>query len=205
MDNTSTSAAGAPTEALTELMLEVFRLNGQLLTSGDRLVADIGLTSARWQVLGAIALAGNRLPVAHIARNMGLTRQAVQRVVNELAAAGLVEFASNPYHRRSHLVVLTAQGTDAYRAAMDRQTPWASQLAQPLGEHEIRLATRVLRTLVQRLEPSSDDGPPPTRSIKKGESHHGPTDRNGSQRESDATTRGRRRTSAAGEQIRRRR
>src|SRR5712692_10354297 len=87
MDSTSTSAPIARTGALTELMLEVFRLNGRLLTSGDRLVADIGLTSARWQVLGAVALAGNRLPVAHIPRNMGLTRQAVQRTVNELAAA----------------------------------------------------------------------------------------------------------------------
>jgi DNA-binding MarR family transcriptional regulator len=160
MDSTSTSAP-IRSEALTELVLEVFRLNGRLLTSGDRLVADMGLTSARWQVLGAIALAGNRLPVAHIARNMGLTRQAVQRVVNELAAAGFVDFGPNPYHRRAHLVVLTAQGSNAYRAVMHRQVPWASRLAQGLDEHEIRLATRVLRTLVQRLEPSSADGPPP--------------------------------------------
>jgi DNA-binding MarR family transcriptional regulator len=186
-------------------MLEVFRLNGRLLASGDRLVAALGLTSARWQVLGAISLGGNRLPVAHIARNMGLTRQAVQRVVNELAAAGLVDFAPNPYHRRAHLVVLTAQGSDAYRAAMDRQAPWARQLARELDEQEIRLATQVLRTLVQALEPSSSDGPLPIRSIKKGESDRGPTDRNGSQRESEPTTGGRRRTGAAGEQIRRRR
>src|SRR5260221_10621052 len=97
MDSTSTPVAVPRTHALTELMLEVFRLNGRLLASGDRLVAALGLTSARWQVLGAISLGGNRLPVAHIARNMGLTRQAVQRVVNELAAAGLVDFPPNPY------------------------------------------------------------------------------------------------------------
>src|SRR5712691_7823470 len=194
MDSTSTSVPIGRTEALTELMLEVFRLNGRLLTSGDRLVADIELTSARWQVLGAIALAGNRLPVAHIARNMGLTRQAVQRVVNELAAAGLVDFAPNPYHRRAHLVVLTTQGSDTYRAAMDRQAPWATQLAEALDEHKIRLAKRVLRTLAERLEPSSADGLPPTGSIKKGEFHRGPTDRNGSQRDSAPPTGGRRRT-----------
>src|SRR5712691_10630849 len=205
MDSMSTSVPDTRAEALTELMLEVLRLNGRLLASGDRLVADIGLTSARWQVLGAVALAGNRLPVAHIARNMGLTRQAVQRTVNELAAAGLVDFAPNPYHRRAHLVVLTASGSDAYRAAMDRQAPWASQLAQALDEHKIRLATRALRTLVQRLEPGSAAGSQPTRSIKKGESHRGPTDRNGSQRESDPTAARRRRTGAAGEQVRRRR
>jgi DNA-binding MarR family transcriptional regulator len=184
MDSMLTSAQTARTEALTELMLEVFRLNGRLLLSGDRLVADIGLTSARWQVLGAIALAGSRLPVAHVARDMGLTRQAVQRVVNELAAAGLVEFAPNPYHRRAHLVVLTPQGNEAYRAAMERQAPWANQLAHALDEHEIRLAVRVLRTFVQQFEPGSAELPQPTRSVKKGATPHGPDDRNGSQHQS---------------------
>jgi hypothetical protein len=58
-------------KAMTELILETFRLNGRLLAAGDALVADVGLTSARWQVLGAIALAPVPQPVAHIARNMG--------------------------------------------------------------------------------------------------------------------------------------
>jgi hypothetical protein len=39
---------------ITDLILETFRLNGELLTAGDRLVADLSLTSARWQVLGAV-------------------------------------------------------------------------------------------------------------------------------------------------------
>ncbi len=34
-------------DALTALVLEIFRLNGALLVHGDRLVGDIGLTSAR--------------------------------------------------------------------------------------------------------------------------------------------------------------
>jgi len=96
--------------AVTALILEVFRLNGHLLTAGDRLTQEIGLTSARWQVLGAIALAGAPQPVANLARTMGLTRQAVQRTANELSAAGLVEFAPNPHHQRAKLVVLTRKG-----------------------------------------------------------------------------------------------
>ncbi|RUV46514.1 MarR family transcriptional regulator, partial [Mesorhizobium sp. M7A.F.Ca.MR.228.00.0.0] len=38
--------------ALTDLILDLFRLSSRMLTSGDRLVADLGLTSARWQILG---------------------------------------------------------------------------------------------------------------------------------------------------------
>jgi DNA-binding MarR family transcriptional regulator len=138
--------------AVTEFVLEIFRLNGRLLVSGDRLVADVGLTSARWQVLGAIVLARSELPVAHIARNMGLARQSVQRVVNELVADGLVEFAPNPHHRRASLVRLTDAGMAAYRAATARQVPWADDLAAGLDLDDIQVALRVARELVRRLE-----------------------------------------------------
>ncbi|TIW72492.1 MAG: MarR family transcriptional regulator, partial [Mesorhizobium sp.] len=41
-------------KALSDLILDLFRLNSRISAAGDRLVADLGLTSARWQVLGAI-------------------------------------------------------------------------------------------------------------------------------------------------------
>src|SRR6516165_11056427 len=111
--------------AITDFVLETFRLNGCLLASGDALVADLGLTSARWQVLGAAALSPAPVSVAQIARNMGLTRQAVQRLANEMAADGLVRFAPNPHHQRAKLVLLTAAGKTAFAAAMKRQAAWA--------------------------------------------------------------------------------
>jgi len=55
---------------ITDLVLEVFRLNGRLIMAGDALVARIGLTSARWQVLGAIALDTGPAPVVRIADAM---------------------------------------------------------------------------------------------------------------------------------------
>src|SRR6476469_7529143 len=113
--------------AITELIVEVFRLNGGLLDAGDGLVGDIGLSSARWQVLGAIAAAVAPLPVAHIARNMGLTRQAVQRLANDLERDGLVRFATNPHHERAKLVLLTEAGSGAFETAMRRQAPWAER------------------------------------------------------------------------------
>ncbi|MCP4327470.1 MAG: MarR family transcriptional regulator [Alphaproteobacteria bacterium] len=143
------SLAGA---AATALFLETFRLNGLLVAAGDRLTADIGLTSARWQVIGAIALAGRPLTVSQIARNMGRARQSVQRVANELQAAGLVAFAINPDHRRAKLVRLTDRGAAAYRAAMARQVPWVNGLAQGLEPEAINAALRIARALRERLE-----------------------------------------------------
>jgi DNA-binding MarR family transcriptional regulator len=74
-------ASGAG-RGLTELMLEVFRLNGRLLTAGDRLARPFGQTSARWQILGA--LEAEPRTVSDIARIMGLTRQSVQRTADRL-------------------------------------------------------------------------------------------------------------------------
>ncbi len=136
---------------MTELILEVFRLNGELLAAGDDLVGDIGLTSARWQVLGAIDLSPVPLPVAHIARNMGLTRQSVQRLVDEMEEDGLVEHADNPHHRRAKLVLLTGKGEIAFRTAMARQEGWAENLAAGLGPDAIPAASATLRALRQRL------------------------------------------------------
>ena len=145
-------------DAVTQLVLETFRLNGCLLVAGDALVADVGLTSARWQVLGAVALSPVPLPVAHVARNMGLTRQAVQRLANEMARDGLVRFGPNPHHRRARLVLLTARGEAAYAAATRRQGPWASSLADGLSIKRIEAATATLRTIRQRLEDRPKQG-----------------------------------------------
>ncbi len=139
-------------DVMTDLVLETFRLNGRLLAAGDALVAGIGLTSARWQVLGAVALSPVPMPVAHIARNMGLTRQAVRRLVNEMEGRGLVSFGPNPHHQRAKLVLLTPRGKAAYDAAMERQGPWASRLADGLDAKRIEAATAILRSIRRRLE-----------------------------------------------------
>jgi DNA-binding MarR family transcriptional regulator len=144
-------------DAITELVLETFRLNGRLLASGDALVADLGLSSARWQVLGAMALSPVPLSVAQIARNMGLTRQAVQRLANEMEADGLLRFAPNPHHQRAKLVLLTAAGKTAFAAAMKRQAAWAAGLGKGFAVRDIATAATTLRIIRQRLENGTDN------------------------------------------------
>lgn len=137
---------------MTDLVLETFRLNGRLLTSGDRLVEPLGLSSARWQVLGAIHYADGPQPVAWLARSMGLARQGVQRITNELEKEGLVSFAPNPNHRRAHLVLLTEKGQEVYAAAERRQTEWVNGLSRDFDLKEIEAALSVMTTMRARLE-----------------------------------------------------
>lgn len=144
--------------AVSELIVSVFRLNGRLLAAGDRLVADFGLTSARWQVLGAIALSPVPEPVARLARNMGLKRQGVQRIVRELVAEEFVELKDNPHHRSAKLVVMTDKGRQAYYAALRAQAPWVNMLGNDVDPESIEEASRILDRLRQRLERPSWDG-----------------------------------------------
>ncbi len=138
-------------KALTDFILEVFRLNGRLLVSGDRVVARLGLTSARWQVLGAVAFAPHPQPVSWLARDMGLNRQGVQRIINEMKEEGLIDFAPNPHHKRAHLVVLSRAGRAAFDAASQVQTPWVNALAEGIAEQDINAAVRTAALVRKRL------------------------------------------------------
>lgn len=138
-------------EAVTGLILRVFRANGALLQAGDRLVAPVGLTSARWQLANAIDCAAEPQSVAQLARELGVSRQAVQRIANDLAAAGLVTYRPNPRHKRAQLLELTAAGSEAFHAGMMLQRPWAARLGQGLEREQVEGACAVLDALVSML------------------------------------------------------
>jgi DNA-binding MarR family transcriptional regulator len=156
-------------EAATELILSTFRANGLLLDAGDLLSADEGLTSSRWQVLGAVVLAERPITVPQIARRMGLTRQSVHATVDRLVRDGLLELAPNADHRRSALVRQTKRGVTTYEAIDARQVAWVNRLARGIARSKIDTAVRVLEEISRRLEDDRGDEPntafrPPARS-----------------------------------------
>ena len=155
MSNTKWTKEG---EAATSLFLDVFKLNGRLLHAGDRLVCELGLTSARWQVLGAIAYAEHPASVAWHARNMGLHRQGIQRIVNELNREGIVKFEPNPHHKRAHLVRLTPKGQKLFEDAICLQIPWVNALSEGIAEKDIATTRKVIGLLKARLEAEIENG-----------------------------------------------
>ncbi|HEY3188173.1 MAG TPA: MarR family transcriptional regulator [Solirubrobacteraceae bacterium] len=143
------TAAG---DAATDVVLHTFRANGRFLAAGDLLAAHEGLTSARWQVLGALALEDRPLTVPQIARRMGLTRQSLQASVDRLVRDALVEAVENPDHRRSPLIRLTDLGREKYAALERRQLAWINELAAGLDVSELATTARVLEQMSSRLE-----------------------------------------------------
>lgn len=138
-------------ELLTDVILAVFRVNGSLLESGDRLVEPLGLTSARWQVVGAIALAGEPLTAPQIGAAMGITRQGVQKQLNALLSEGLIEKCPNPKHERSVLYALSKEGKRIYSEAEKLQAEWSKDLAKGLTVDDLQITRRVLELIDRRL------------------------------------------------------
>lgn len=135
-----------------DVLREAIRLGGPLAASADALVADLGITGARHFVLSALAGLETPEPVARLARNLGLSRQNVQRIVNELATDRLVRFEDNPHHKRAKLIILTARGRKVWEDAEKRQVPWANLLVTGLTQDQMAGALHVLRTLRARLQ-----------------------------------------------------
>ncbi|WP_329266034.1 MarR family winged helix-turn-helix transcriptional regulator [Streptomyces pseudovenezuelae] len=143
-------------ELLSRGALGVFRLNGQFLAVADELAEPAGLTAAWWQVLGAVL--PEPLPVAGIAREMGITRQSVQRIADLLVARGLAAYRPNPAHRRAKLLAPTEEGRAAVRRIDPGHAALADRLAEAFGEAELAEAVGVLERLSKVLDQISTDG-----------------------------------------------
>jgi DNA-binding MarR family transcriptional regulator len=137
-------------EAVTQLILETFRLNGAMLETGNRITEPYGLTSARWQVMGAVQLASQPLTVAQIARRMGLARQGVRRIVKDLIDLDMIYTESNLDHKRSPLLSLTDKGNEVLASIDKAQAEWVNQLAEGLSKRQINAALKILQTVRER-------------------------------------------------------
>ena len=135
-----------------DLVLSLFRLNGLLIAEGDDMTEALGLTSARWKVIGVIALSNSGLTVPGIARVLGQSRQAVQRITDVMATDGLLSYQSNPKHKRSVLVVLTEEGKTAYKDLRDVQDPWAIHNTEDIPIEQLDVGLRLVRRLIQKFD-----------------------------------------------------
>ena len=137
-------------DLLSGLAITVFRLNGQVLGVAEDLARPVGLTAAWWQVLGAVL--GEPLPVAGIARAMGITRQSVQRIADLLVDKGLAEYVPNPAHRRAKLLRPTDAGMRAVHRIDPAHAVVAGRLVAELGLEETRRTLDALTRLSRALD-----------------------------------------------------
>ena len=154
------ASARHKTEAITELMLAVAQCFFRIRALGQKTGLITSWGGGAFGFLRSLALLGP-LTVPRIAQMRPTSRQRMQRLADELAAEGLVQFVENPQHRRSKLVRLTRKGETSYREMNARLLAIASTLGGGLGEADIRRATEVVRQLSDEVKA------PPARATGK--------------------------------------
>src|SRR5688572_16986028 len=152
----ATPVVDGKAEAIAELMLEVAQCFFKIRALGQKAGLITSWGGGAFGFMRSLALLGP-LTVPQIAQMRPTSRQRMQRLADELAAEGLVEFVDNPKHRRSKLVRLTPKGDARYRELNSQLLAIASTMGLDLSEAEIRRTIEIVRNLSDdvkaRLEP----------------------------------------------------
>ena len=142
-------------EAVAELMLEVAQCFFRIRAVGQKTGFITSWGGGAFGFIRSLALFGP-LTVPQIAQMRPTSRQRMQRLADELAAEGLVEFIYNPKHRRSKLVRLTPQGDARYRELNARFLSIASTMGVALSEVDIRQTIKIMRHLSDDVKARSE-------------------------------------------------
>ncbi|MFE7111256.1 MarR family winged helix-turn-helix transcriptional regulator [Streptomyces sp. NPDC057575] len=144
-----------PPEELAHRLTEVFALVGPLYRRVQRKVEQTapieGLSVGVRAVLDLLRENGP-MTVPQMGRAQALSRQFVQRMVNDAAAAGLVEIIPNPAHQRSSLVRPTASGRAAINAALAREQSLLRQVDGDLTDGDVTACVRVLGRMLELFD-----------------------------------------------------
>src|SRR5215467_1526441 len=142
-------------EAIADLMLEVAQFFFRIRAIGQKTGFITSWGGGAFGFMRSLALIGP-LTVPQIARMRPTSRQRMQRLADELAAEGFVEFIDNPRHRRSKLVRLTRKGHARYRELSARLVEIASTMGADFGEADIHKTTEIVRQLSDEVKERSE-------------------------------------------------
>jgi DNA-binding MarR family transcriptional regulator len=132
---------------ITEHVAHVFH---RLSAASDIIHANRGLTAGMRSLLMGLAATGPRT-VARMADDRPVSRQYVQRLVDDMVEMGLVQTRPNPEHKRSVLIEITRKGRAAAAAIAKVEAPLVETLFEGFSEKELAVTAHVLVTLTEKL------------------------------------------------------
>lgn len=137
-------------DPISRLIAATHRAHDALISADDKLLSDLGLSHARARILATLAEQDGPRTVSQLARVLGVARQGVQRLADDLAAAGFIAFHDNPDHARAKLARLTEAGSSAHAEAERRRAAWAEGLAAGLSPTWLEIGGELLSLLRKR-------------------------------------------------------
>ncbi|MFD9793902.1 MarR family winged helix-turn-helix transcriptional regulator [Streptomyces sp. NPDC059070] len=135
-------------------LMDVFALVGPLYRRVQRRIeldADRGISVGVRAVLDLLRENGP-MTVPQMGRAQSLSRQFVQRMVNDGAERGLVESIPNPAHQRSSLIRLTDEGRAAIGAVTAREHALLRRTGGDLTDADVAACVRVLGRMLELFD-----------------------------------------------------
>lgn len=145
------------TDEMSLLVADLYEIAGVLRHWGEEIAGGEGQTQARWQLLSVVS--ETPLTVPNAARRLGVSRQAVQRVANDLVRDGLAAFRPNPDHRSSPLLGLTPHGRDVLTRITARADEARRGVTDDIEPSELASTRDVVRRITARLRDRGVDNP----------------------------------------------
>ena len=127
-----------------------------LKAAAERVHGDGERSAARRGVLFSLYTTGPQT-VPNMAAARPVSRQHIQTVVNSLLADDLVERTTNPDHKRSHLIRLTAAGRDRIRKTLQREGAIFAELPLPTDSEQLHRTSVTLEAVARAFDPRTVD------------------------------------------------
>lgn len=137
--------------AVDELTFTTALLYFRMRKAAEEMIGEGAQSAGRRSILKSLTSGGPQT-VPQMARLRAVSRQHIQKLVNDLVADGLVELTDNPAHRTSRLVRITEKGEAVASATARREAEILPEVSRGIPLEDIRKATRVLQSLKRGFE-----------------------------------------------------
>ncbi|WP_329583924.1 MarR family transcriptional regulator [Kitasatospora sp. NBC_01250] len=120
----------------------------------SRQLTVLGITSAEWEVLKALVIAGSpyRLGPGELAKRLGLTPAAMTHRIDRMVAEDLVTRERDESNRVRVIIELTENGRDKWLESMRMAAVFEEELLQDVGADERGVLSGLLGRMLTRLE-----------------------------------------------------
>ena len=113
----------------------------------EGVLADVGLTSAKYQAIDLLARAGEPLTLSELASQLKCVRSNITQLVDRLEADGLVKRVDDPSDRRAVRALLTPLGMERRTAGTEAVGRLQDEVAARVAPAERAVLHRVLAAL----------------------------------------------------------
>lgn len=152
-------------ELANRLFFRLYQCANMLHKTGSRAVADEGLTTQQWAVLGALSRpeAGVGMGVGELARYLMVSRQNLSGVLNRMERDGHVQMTQDGRDRRSRLISMTDSGRHVWLdCAQPKIRAYYEQVLNDFSVGDIAHSLHYMLKLLDNMKQLDQDEPPET-------------------------------------------